>query len=146
MGSGAPIWLFLSSDSDSTRRDLPSFSLNFSISCLWGGHQDIPPGFCQVFTLGISKIQKEKPTRNLPEKIRKTYTNPMKMSFIIFFKLFLNYNMSSSHRIICCSQSDWLICNCLFFGEASGRCVLSVLTCFSKSSLSIFRVNVRSRR
>ena len=52
------------------------FSQVFDIICTSGGYQDLLPGFYQVFTLiylGISRFQREKPTRTRIEKIEKPY-------------------------------------------------------------------------
>ena len=61
------------------------FSRIFGISSLSGGYQDLLLGFYQVFTLnsvGISKFQREKSTRNLPENIGKTYKIPIIVIYI----------------------------------------------------------------
>ena len=44
------------------------FSQVFGVICISGGHQDLPPDFYQFFSfisVGISRIQRGKPTRNL---------------------------------------------------------------------------------
>ena len=51
------------------------FSRILGISNFLGAHQDLLPGFYQVFNLiyfGMSKFQREKLTNNLPEKKEKT--------------------------------------------------------------------------
>ena len=61
------------------------FSRILGISSLSGGYQDLLLGFYQVFTLnsvGISKFQREKSTRNLPENIGKTYKIPIIVIYI----------------------------------------------------------------
>ena len=69
------------------------FSQVFGIICISGGYQDVRTGFYQVFTLhtvGISRFQREKPTRNLPEKDEKIYKNPIKNPLYLFFLIFSN--------------------------------------------------------
>ena len=78
------------------------FSQVFAIICISGGYQDLLPGFYQVFTLnsiGISRFQRGKPTRNLPgkklEKIIKSY------NFILFLikTIFFTCKLISINRI-----------------------------------------------
>ena len=67
------------------------FSMIFGIICIPGGHQDLPPGFYQVFTLiylGISRIQRGKPTRNLLEKNKKIQKILLRFLTIPFFSYF----------------------------------------------------------
>ena len=59
------------------------FAQVFGIICITGGYQDVRTGFYQVFTLhtvGISRFQREKPTRNLPEQIEHIRQNPIENS------------------------------------------------------------------
>ena len=68
------------------------FSRILVIICISGGYQDLLLGLYQVFTLiylGISKLQKETPTRNWVEKIRKIYENPITHPFIPFLTVCL---------------------------------------------------------
>ena len=71
------------------------FSQGFGIICISGGYQDVRTGFYQVFTLhtvGISRFQREKPTRNLPKKnppkINPKNTGDGKKFASVFFSVF----------------------------------------------------------
>ena len=66
--------------------DRSRFSMISVIMLISGGYQDLLPGFYQVFTfnsLGISRFQSGKPTRNLLEKTKKTLYIPIKSYSIL---------------------------------------------------------------